>query len=97
VGLEAAVNAKPQWAGLAQRQVVFDWDDPETGERYEVAARALYCGDLGGPNLACDGPNVQIIHVRDFHGREVAGELFGTFLSIAIRGVAASLLEARPE
>lgn len=77
--------------------IVFDWDDPETGERYEVAAMALQACDEGGPPLDSDGPNIRIVHVRDFHGREVAGELFGTYLSIAIRGVAASLLEANPE
>jgi hypothetical protein len=82
------------WVGLAPRSLSFDWDDPDTGERYEVEAQALYGDDEGGPAVAGVGPNVRIVHVRDFRGREVAGELFGTFASISIRDMAACLLEA---
>lgn len=78
----------------APRSFRFDWDDQDTGERYEVAAQALYGDEPGGPAVAGVGPNIRIVHVRDFHGREVAGELFGTFASIGIRDMAECLLEA---
>jgi len=88
-----SIPDKPGWAGLVPRSVSFDWDELETGQRYEVLAAALYPGDQDGPAPGAK-PVVKILHVRDLHGREVAGELFGTFASITIRDLAASYLEA---
>lgn len=86
------IPSKPEWGGLVPREVSFEWDEEETGQRYEVLAAALYPNDEHFPPNG-PIPSVRILHVRDLHGREVAGELFGTTASIAIRKQAASYLE----
>jgi hypothetical protein len=70
------------------------WDDEETGERYEIHARLLWPDDPGGPAVESAAPWVSIRKIFDFSGRDVTGEIFGTFASLEIRELVENLAAA---